>query len=237
MTRLIFFILIFSFSTSVFSQRSRVKNLQNYDNKPIHFGFAIGVNTMDFQIFKSDAFFDATTIDQIYSITNYRSMGFHLGPISNLRLGEYFDLRFLVNLSFSQRSLTYTIPEVNSNTYNTYTMKLASTYLEFPLLIKYKAFRINNYRPYVIAGVNPKYDLAARKKPSEDELPKIQLKQLDPCYEVGFGIDTYLKYFKFSIEIKYSAGIQNVMIHDDTQYTKSIKKMTSNAIMISFLFE
>jgi hypothetical protein len=116
-------------------------------------------------------------------------------------------------------------------------MKLASTFVEFPLLLKYKAKRINNYRPYVIAGINYKLDLASKKKIKEEEMPKIRLKQGDFAYEIGFGIDFYTTYFKFSPEIKFAVGTLNVMVPDNTQYTSSIKYLKSNIFMLSFHFE
>ncbi|NJO91816.1 MAG: PorT family protein [Chloroflexia bacterium] len=163
-----------------------------------------------------------------------------LGPVSNLRLGEYWDLRFLINLSFGQRNLNYLIVEdttVANPVLTKHKMKIASTYLEFPLLLKYKAMRINNYRPYLIAGINPKVDLAAQKKIKQEEMPKIRLNNLDVAWEVGAGIDFYLPYFKFSTELKYSGGIRNMVVPDGTQFTSAIKKMNSNIWTISLHFE
>ena len=163
-----------------------------------------------------------------------------LGPVSNLRLGKYLDLRLLVNLSFGQRNLVYIMVEdtaAANPVLSSHTMKLSSTYLEFPLLLKYKAMRINNYRPYLVAGINPKIDLAAQKKIKEEEMPKIRLNNLDIAWEVGAGIDFYLPYFKFSTELKYSAGIRNMVVPDGTQFTNSIKKMNSNIWTISLHFE
>ncbi len=97
--------------------------------------------------------------------------------------------------------------------------------------------RINNYRPYLIVGINPKIDLAAQKKIKEEEMPKIRLNNLDVAWEVGTGIDFYLPYFKFSTELKYSAGLRNMVVPDGTQFTSSIKKMNSNIWTISLHFE
>lgn len=235
----ILFVLISFFAKAQYQQQS-VKNLPNYDRKRLHFGFTIGANVMDFGITKADNFLSTRAFNQIYAIENQPSTGFFLGPVSNLRLGEYFDLRLLINLSFGQRNLSYLIVEdttTDTPELSKHTMNLASTYLEFPLLIKYKAMRLGNYRPYVIAGLNPKIDLAARKKIKEEEMPKIRLNNLDLAWEVGVGIDFYLPYFKFSTELKYSAGIRNMVLPDDTQFTSSIKSMRSNVWMISLHFE
>ncbi len=150
-------------------------------------------------------------------------------------------MRFLVNLTFSQRDLDFIIIKDTSDKQNyefeTHTMLLASTFIEFPLLLKYKGKRINNMRPYVVAGLNPKLDLAPKKKIPPKELPKIRLKQPDLYYEVGFGMDFYNSFSKFSIELKYGAGLNNVVIPDVTQYTQTFKYMKSNSFMLSFHFE
>jgi hypothetical protein len=61
------------------------------------------------------------------------------------------NLRFLPGLSFGERQLYYNIPVWETDYYQPlqyYSIK--STFLDFPLLIKYKARRINNDRPYII---------------------------------------------------------------------------------------
>jgi len=229
-----------SYSALAQYEQQQQKNLPEYDYKWLHFGFTVGTNVMDFSIVKADNFFSTSEFNQVYAVENQPNVGFNLGPVSNLRLGEYFDLRLLINLSFGQRNLVYLMVEDTaavSPVLSRHTMKLASTYLEFPLLLKYKAMRINNYRPYLIAGVNTKIDLAAQKKIKQEEMPKIRLNNLDVAWEIGAGIDFYLPYFKFSTELKYSAGVRNMVVPDGTQFTNSIKKMNSNIWMISFHFE
>jgi hypothetical protein len=235
---LIFLSVLLSFSS--YSQGKKLQNLPDYEHKILHFGFTVGTNIMNFGIVKDDDFFSQTKFNQVYSIENQTIPGFHLGPISNLHLGEYFDLRLLINLSFGQRNLKYSIVQ-DTNALNpvltNHTMKLASTFLEFPLLIKYKAQRLNNFKPYLIGGLNPKLDLAAQKKIKEEEMPKIRLNRMDWAWEIGFGIDFYLPYFKFSPEIKYSCGLNNMIVRDNSQFTSSIKRMNSNVWMLSFHFE
>ena len=110
---------------------------------------------MNFGISKADNFFDENDHNQIYSIECQPNAGFHLGPVSNVHLGEYFDLRLLINLSFGQRNLDLSdLLKILTQhpSLSIHTMKLASTYLEFPLLLKYKAAPMNNFKPYLIAG-------------------------------------------------------------------------------------
>ncbi len=237
---LILFINLFLFG-AIFSQKNdQVPNLKTYDHKRFHFGFTVGLNTSDFYIRNSDVFFDTSQIKQVYNIENYQQPGFHLGPISNLRLGKYFDLRLLMNLTFTQRDMHYLILKENQDGdeyFQTHIMKISSTFLQLPLLLKYKQERINNYRFYVIGGVDPTLDLAAKKKIPEDKMPMIRLRQPDIYAEIGAGIDFYLPYFKFSPELKFGVGFNNVAVADNTEYTGAMKYLRSKVFMLSFHFE
>ncbi len=237
----LFIVLLFLVSTGIFAQNSKVKNLKKFDKKRLHFGYTLGFNTMNFSIHKADNFHNTSELSEIYSIESVAKVGFQVGIISNLRLGEYFDLRLLLNVTLGQRDLEYNIIEdtISSNKYkySSHKMQIASTFLSFPFHIKYRAKRISNYRPYLIAGINPKIDLASQKKIKEEEMPKIRLKRFDFYYEIGFGVDYYLPYFKLSTEIKFGAGLLNIIKGDNTQYTNSIDKMNSRMFMISFHFE
>ncbi len=238
------FIIIFTgvlFTGVISAQRfDKVPNLRYYDHKKIHFGFTIGLNTSDFYIRNSDIFFDTSKIKQVYNIENYQQPGFHLGPISSFRLGKYFDLRFLLDLTFTQRDLHYLLLKENKDGeqyFDTHVMKISSTFLQFPLLLKYKSERINDYRFYVIGGIDPTLDLAAKKKIPEEKMPMIRLAQPDIYAELGAGIDFYLPYFKFSPELKFGIGMSNVAVADETEYTGALKYMKSKILMLSFHFE
>lgn len=229
----IFVILLVCVSTGIFAQRTKVQNLPKYDHKRLHFGFSIGLNYMDFGIHQTDNFFD---LDSVFSVENSISPGFQLGPIVNFKLFKYLDARALLLLSFGERNLHYKLTTDSLGGYEPLDMKIESTFLEFPLLLKYKGKRSNNYRPYVIGGFCAKYDLAAQKKVKDEEV-KIRLNELDYYYEVGFGMDFYLHYFKLSAEIKYSAGITNIVKYDGTQLTTAIDRMNSRMLMFSLHFE
>jgi len=238
-TIIILFIL-FGISSGFSQKWNNIQNLKYHDQKKLHFGFTIGLNTSDFYIRNSDTFFDTAVIKEIYSIENSQAPGFHLGPISNLRLGKHLDLRLLINLSFTQRDLQYLRLREDQNGveyFSSHTMKLSSTFLEFPLLLKFKSKRIQNYRVYLIGGVNPRIDLAAKKKIPEEFMPMIRLYQPDIYGEFGSGIDFYLPYFKFSTELKMGVGLGNMAVPDNTEFTGAMKYLKSKIFLLSFHFE
>ena len=64
-----------------------------------------------------------------------------------------------------------------------------------------------------------------------------KVKKHDFLYELGFGVDIYFEFFKFSPEIKASFGLNNILVNDDTQFTDIIDKIYTKAFLLSFTFE
>ena len=232
-----FFILIV-IAFSVAAQKPRVKNLPNHDDKLLHFGFTVGLNTMDFKI--EQATFKATDSIRLYADLYRLQPGFHVSMVSNLRLHEYLDLRFLPGIAFGQREIYYIDESLEQVEYSR--QRINSSYVEFPLLLKYKAKRVNNFRPYLISGGNIRLDLAAKKDYNEEKNIYVRLKPIDYYYEIGVGFDSYLMYFKLSTELKYSIGMRDVLLKDDKiarfpEYENALDQLFSRLIMLSFHFE
>ena len=190
---LLFWVLTIVASTSILqAQKDRkVLNLQNYDLQTIHFGFLLGVNSFNFV---ATPIRDLRDVDSVMSISPEAGMGFSLGIISNLHLGDNFDLRFTPTLSFGERKLIYQLrvaPTIinDSATTDTKFKSVESTFLEFPLLLKFKSARLNNGRAYVIGGVKPVIDLASQDKVDDKGEKILKLKKNDLNCELGFGID------------------------------------------------
>jgi len=228
-------------STVAFSQSKHGNqipvNLQLLDYKPVHWGFSFGVSKTDFTIFKNDLFYNTDSIN-IVGIESNSIPGIFLGPVFNVRMGKFFDLRFLLDISFTQRNVKYYIAQSSdsSSVINTTTIKMPSSYVEFPVLLKYKSARIDNFRAYVIAGASAKYDLASLRKVNYNE-PHLKIAPFDVYMEVGPGMDFYLPYFKFSVELKYSNGFFNLLEKENTIYSTPLDKIKSHSFMLSFHFE
>ena len=140
---LIVFALILSFpATQLHAQRIIVKNQEKYDKQWIHFGFLLGVNKTDFKMQRADDFYKS---DSVMVVTTDGQIGFNLGIISNLRISNNFDLRFVPALAFSQRNINYKMAVPIGPTTNV-TKKIESTFIEFPIQLKFKSNRVNNYR-------------------------------------------------------------------------------------------
>lgn len=246
-TRLFYTFILICISIQIFGQKPVVKNNPEYDDKPKHFGYTLGFNVMDFSFGRN-----YPTSSNVYADIAAKTIGFQVGMITDFRLGEYFDLRILPSFNFGQRNISFF--ENNTNTdlgkripdsmkFIT-TMKLESSMLDLPILIKYKAKRVNNYRPYFIAGGSVRYDLASKTKFDSDTKDFLLLKPFDVYAEMGFGIDYYLPYFKLSTELKLSLGLMNVLnpkmpdsTPDEQKFVKALNRLTSNIIMFSIHIE
>lgn len=223
------------------AQEKKPFNIPNFDYKLLHFGFTIGLNVMDFG-------FERNTAAENYlhaDVTNIQP-GFQVSAVSDLRLNDHFNLRFMPGISFGAREIIFyeetggewqeaIRPGANSK------VRLGPAFLDFPLHLKYRSRRDNNYRPYIVGGINFRYDMASKKAFDGDSNDFIRLNPADLYVEIGFGIDTYLKYFKFAPEIKFAIGLNN-MISGDTrdpypEFSNSISKLTSYIVMLNFHFE
>ena len=254
MKKIIISILFVLFVLCGFSQKKKINYLTTFDDKLIHFGFTLGINTLDFAvenynpIGENPAGFDPqiwqldkrqiTYNSQVRSDVAEVVPGFTVGIVTSLRLARDFNLRFLPGLSFGERRLTYNIDvwDIYNDEAMTY-YSIKSTFLDFPLLLKYKARRINNDRPYVIVGAAYRHDIS---RTAEEDL--VSLKSGGFYAETGVGWDHYFTFFRFSLEAKVSLGLNNQLGPPpaDTQrqyYSQSIKSLKSNIFTLSFHFE
>jgi len=252
--RILLAILIVFAAFQAFSQKQKVNHMTTFDDKLIHFGFSLGVNTLDFGLTHFNPIGNNTDFEEftpVYSgeerITGEHFVradvaqlipGFTVGIVSSLRLSRDLNLRFLPGLSFGERQLTYNYPVWDKDYIGSlqyYSIK--STFLDFPLLIKYKARRINNDRPYVIFGPAYRQDISRTGK--ED---LVRLKSGAFYAEVGAGWDHYFTFFRFSVEAKVSLGLNNLLgappgENQRQYYTYAIKDLRSNIFTLSFHFE
>lgn len=257
MKKLISIIILLCISASVFAQRQHLKHLTTFDDKPLHFGFTIAVNTLDFRlehyrpigqnpefVYKDWGNFNGqeiTAVDTVQADIAQQVPGLTVGIVTSLRLGQYFNLRFLPGLSFGERRLVYNVPVYDVNNTSAEPMEyfsIKTTYIDVPLLIKYKSSRLNNQRPYLVAGPALRVDIS---KTGVEDL--VRVKRGGLYFEAGVGWDSYLPFFRLSTELKVSLGLGN-MLNDgpdgETQrqyYTTALQKLTSNVFTLSFHFE
>jgi hypothetical protein len=235
---LYFIIIVFGCQiTTLHAQRRPLKapNIPNYDKKTFHFGFMLGYNMGNFAIKPKT---NLNSFDSLMIIETTPMSGFNIGIVSDLHLGNHFDLRFVPEISLIDRMVTYNF-KYNNNVYYKENKKVESVSLDFPLLVKFKSIRIQNTRFYVITGAQYSIDLAsqAKKNSLNTDIVKLKLLRSDVQAQVGAGIDMYMNMFKFAIEFKMSYGILNLLKKENNVYNSSIDHLNSKVFHLSFLFE
>ena len=227
MKRFLLFLSLFFLSTSIYSQRNNTKisNLQNFDQKKIHFGYYIGLNNYNYKL----DYLNNPNSDERINIEN--SFGFSVGLIGDLKLRKNLNLRFEPGLKTNKLNVLYPNDEER---------EIKSTYIQLPLLLKYSAKRYNNIRPYVLGGLSTSFNLSSNQDNPQDNASNVfRVKTNTFYYELGFGMDFYLQYFKFSPSIRGVFSLKNELIPDNTStsiYTGNIDKMSTRAIFINFSF-
>lgn len=256
MKKIIFFIsalliLFCSISQSAEAQNRKVENLPNYDRAPYHFGFILGINHMLFTVKTiDDLAFKTWTKDQysdifvdslrVYGVTSSPTPGFTIGILGNLRLGNATDLRFIPSLSFGERVLNYQLMTWDDGVQRLIEVSksITSTYVDFPLEVRYKSKRLNNFRAYVLGGVKYTLDLASQNKQAENaEDITVKINKNDVYAEIGAGVEFFTDYFKFGTQVKMGYGLNNLMNYENNIYSNSVESLRSKVFLLSFTFE
>jgi hypothetical protein len=250
------FLLLFGAHKSQ-GQKEMVVNMPTYDSESLfHFGFVLGGDVCYVTVRPipdlATHIFDSTYIPDIFplpdsarilSITSTPTPGFVISIVSNLHIGDNFDLRFIPSLSFGDRSLIYSLQTYKngkSTLTGSITKSVPSTYINFPLELKFKSKRYNNFRAYLLGGAQYTLDLASQAKKREQKNADqkiVKFKQNDIYLETGVGFDFYNEWFKFGVEFKMMYGLLDVLKHENNIYTDGIESLKSKIFQISLTFE
>lgn len=215
------------FGTQVFS-KDPIINLENFDKQRVHWGYFLGFNSYDFKF----DYINNPGVDM--QVT--RSTGFNVGLVGNLRIIEYIDIRFEPGLYYTQRDLVF--PEIEDEFDRLREVK--STYIHFPLLLKFSSKRTGNIRPYLVGGFSRTLNLSSNYNAKDDNYSgRFRMKQWTSNYELGVGIDVYFEFFKFSPSIRGVFGLEDELIRDNdpnSEYTGNIGAMKTRGIFVNFTF-
>ncbi len=230
--KVIFILLLFiGLSKMANAQMYTQLNLPNSDQRWLHYGFSIGVHSTGFKLNYSDYF--VTNLDSVQSIMPKNTFGFSLGFITDFKLHEQFNLRVLPRVTFSEYHTDINI--IGDSSVITHEDILETTYVEFPIMIKYKSERHQNFRMYMVAGIVPAIEASGKKRKEKSE-SMFLITGGNLSFEVGFGVDMYYPLFKFSPEIRYSRGLINVLKDDPQGNSRGIDKLTTHSISLYFQF-
>jgi hypothetical protein len=211
-------------------------NLPAYDHTKLHFGFIIAMNVNNFAV-QPISNLGGHFEDTLKTVLSTPLPNFGLGIVAELKIGPYLKLRFVPDLAFAERDLAYSF--AGKDTF-VVTKKIESTFLDFPLDIKLISKRLTNLQAYVLAGLKYTTDLASQSNVNQQLAganATVRIIRNDYAYEAGAGLQFFLPYFKFGIEIKLSQGVRNLLIRDTSVYTESLESLTSKVWLFSLTFE
>lgn len=231
-----------------FAQQRRVQNKPYMDQRLFHFGILVGTHLQDIEFQNTGL---ATYLDDqgaehpshVVVDQDRWDAGFTVGALGELRLSSHLQFRIAPALLFGTRHLTYRnlmATDARGNAAEQQ-QELKTAYISSACDLIFGAERFNNYRPYVMVGINPMFNLS---NGSSNEY--IRLQRPDVFLEIGVGCDFYLPFFKLRPELKFMYGLTDVYdkshattIKDKNMlpYTMAAKAAHSKMVALTFYFE
>lgn len=203
-------------------------NQENFDKQRLSWGYFLGLNSFDYK-------FDY--IKNAEEIQVETGVGFSVGLIGDLRLNDYFNIRFEPGLYYGDRTLHYYgfDREIDA------VRLVSATYIDFPLMLKFSSVRTGNIKPFLLGGFSATINLSSNSQSTEDNLnQKFRVNDWSQNYTMGIGIDLYFEYFKFSPSVRGVFGMGNELIPDvdpNSPWTGNISSMKTRAILVNFTFQ
>ena len=249
--------------------RFGVPNLEAYDKERFHYGFSLGIDIVDINIKTRTNYlypdnFMGTSNNALLQIYSTSTPAFHVGILGNMRLGEYFDLRFIPAFSIAHEiNLYYKFanevqdpnPRKNNMTH-VVLRQIDCQYINFPLFVKFKSSRMHNVRIYALGGGQFCVNMMSAKNNTINVMDPMGIdvipiiKPYDVQVKSGFGFDFYTTYFKLSTEFNVSFGVINLLEdekrikdkdhlpnYQSSPIIQGLKSMKSKTFTISFIIE
>jgi hypothetical protein len=211
-----------------------IQYLQYEDLKPYHFGFSVGLHTQDL-IFDHSGIPDSKGYRWYGSVNRY-DPGFSVGLIGDVRITDFLSLRSTPSIHFGSKEVTLVSTPAGNNPV---TASVRSNYVLFPLNLRYRGHRTDNYRPYVMSG------LSAGLNVGRDKQQPLLLRPVDLYWEFGTGMDLYMPQFRLVPELKVCIGLGDILVHHRNEqsgevyqkYADALNSVTSRLIVFSIQFE
>ena len=205
------------------------KNLPNFDIRPYHFGFMLSANQSDFNFA-----IDSLT-GELKAISNAPQAGFNMHLMASYTLSRHVRLRFEPGLSFQDRGLSYLRDGAQTGAI----IRTEAVNLDMPLVLKYRTDRLNNVAAYTLLGIKYSRDFQSQEDVNQQLAAGnvLRLQSSNVAADIGAGIDIFLPFFKFSIQLKTEHGLINLLIPDDTDLANPLDFLKTRSFVLSFCFE
>ncbi len=204
------------------------KHLERYDDKEIHYGFFFAAPVTRFSVGHSPTFL---TADSAYRIYSPNKPSFRVGFVVNAFLNDRYDLRLTPAVSLFSREVKYDYPGGTSKT-----EVRESTWLDFPLLLKYKSQRRNNSRMYLLAGGAFSIETNVRRRENAGT-SRLSTGTMDFAVEYGGGFEQFFEFFKFAPELRFSHGLVNLYRPTTNAAGIGLNRLTTHTVTLYLNFE
>jgi hypothetical protein len=233
------FFLAFFLSFVAMAQREKVKkgtilskNLPNYDDRKMHYGFYLGGVATKLNVEHSQSYVDSLSRGGIVWAANPKySPGFTLGFVLSHKLGDYFTVRFLPGVGFFTRNV-----EFIANGGKAENVEVPSTTVQLPFMVKYTSKRRKNTRMYFVAGAAPTIDIGGSKR-NERVDNQLRIDKNNFQVEYGVGVDLFYPFFKFAPELRIAHGIPNLLIPDNNRFARTFQSVSTTNVTLYLFFE
>ena len=195
---------------SAVAQKQKIKNLPYYDQRLLHWGFSFGFSMPTITINHSGN----EAAEGWWATCPKVNPSFQVGLMGDLAITEHLNFRVTPFLYFQERTVRFERETLEGREQTN--QQLKTTYIEIPATLKISTRRINNYRPYMVAGAHLNFDIGKEK-----ETP-IVFKRLDLGIHMGMGCDFYLPFFKLAPELRFNLGLLDMIDHK----RKDLKDLT-----------
>ncbi|PVW17050.1 type IX secretion/gliding motility protein PorT/SprT [Marixanthomonas spongiae] len=235
MKRLFFLLAVLLFVQSAQAQlfnKERLANRETFDQRFLTWGYFLGFNSYDFKFdYKNENPDDRT------DILVEGDVGFNVGLVGDMRVNNYVNLRLEPGLYYTQRNLRFPGFEEEKD----FLREVKSTYIHIPLLVKISTKRLNNFKPFIVGGISTSWNLSSNEgNPQDNSGGEFRMTKGTSYYEIGFGIDFYLYYFKFTPSIRGVFATSDELVRDEdpnSPWTGNVSQMSTRGIFINFTFQ
>jgi hypothetical protein len=210
-------------------------NLVDHDSKPFYLGIGFMYEQSHLQVSAHPKFLQS---DSVLYVNPLNSGGFGVSGMFTFHVADHWEFRLAFpEFIFASNSLSYHVTYPPAGETSLATKQIQSLLLGFPAHVKFLSDRINNFRVYMLGGINYQYDLASNSSARKAQ-NLVKLNPSDFSVEGGIGFQFYFPVFILSPELKFSEGIKNVHDRDpNLQYSNTIDKLKTRMVVFSLIFE
>ena len=212
------------------------QRMHHFDTRDFNLGFTMGLNLASYDMTAQIDQVDPQTGKKVESINLINKPGIYLGLITNLKIADNFDLRFLPSVSLEERDFEFYFDPETNNGETLVRKKIEASNLNLPLVVKFKSNYYRRYRVFIQTGIQPSINLASNKKVRNDpELLKTQ--SFDLSFVASVGIDLYGERLKLSPELRFTRGLRQLYVDDRTRFPHAITDLFSQLLVLNINFE